>query len=169
MPNDPCRQIHAPRLKACAALPGVTLAALALSIAFVASAAAPSAPLVDVSGLPELEPGWAASNPYRANSGAAEVGRAAFNQSCARCHGADADGSRAAAPDLRRVGRSCGRVRDAALKQRCTEDADYYFVKSVLKGKFKVGIEHMPAWEDVLTPPLVWAIRSFVETARNTR
>lgn len=169
MPNDPFRQTHSSLRKACAALSRVTLAALALSIAFAASAAAPSAPLVDATHLPDLEPGWAATNPYRANSGAVEVGRAAFNQSCACCHGADADGSRAAAPDLRRVGRSCGRVHDAALKQRCTEDADYYFVKSVLKGKFKVGIEHMPAWEGVLTPTLVWAIRSFVETARNTR
>jgi len=55
-------------------------------------------------------------------------------------------------------------VRDPGLRQRCLQDANHYFRKSVLKGKTKVGIEHMPAWEDVLTPELVWAIRSFVES-----
>ncbi len=34
----------------------------------------------------------------------------------------------------------------------------------VLKGKTKAGIEHMPAWEGVLTPEVVWAIRTFVES-----
>ena len=32
-------------------------------------------------------------------------------------------------------------------------------------GKVKVGVRHMPAWDGVLKPELVWAIRSFLESA----
>jgi mono/diheme cytochrome c family protein len=124
----------------------------------------PVVPVVDTSTLPALPAGWAELNPLRGNAIAATVGRSAFNQSCATCHGMDADGSRAPAPDLRRIGRACGRVRDAALHQRCLSDADHFFLKSVLKGKQKFGIEHMPAWEGVLDPAVVWSLRSFIET-----
>lgn len=138
---------------------GVSLPALA------ANQAPPIPPQVDTSSLPAIGTAWDASNPLRGNAAALDIGRSAYNQSCARCHGPDADGSRAPAPDLRRIGRSCNRVADAALKQRCTEDADYYFRQSVLKGKIKLGIEHMPAWEGVLDPQVLWSIRSYVETA----
>jgi hypothetical protein len=130
----------------------------------VAAGITPVAPVVDTSALPGLPPGWAELNPLRGNATAPTVGRQAFNQSCATCHGVDADGSRAPAPDLRRIGRACGRVQDAALKQRCLSDADHFFLKSVLKGKQKFGIEHMPAWEGVLDPAVVWSLRSFIET-----
>jgi len=140
------------------------LAGLALAFATAVSATVPQAPRVDTTALPTLTEHWPAENPYRGNARAAEVGRAAFNQACAGCHGADADASHSAAPDLRRLGRSCARVREPGLRQRCLQDVDHYFRKSVLKGKTKVGIEHMPPWEGVLTPELVWAIRSFVES-----
>lgn len=123
------------------------------------------APVVDTSALPALQPGWASVNPLRGHPEAVAVGRTAFNQSCAVCHGQDADGSRAPAPDLRRIGRACLRVSDPALRQRCDSDADYFFLKSVLKGKNKFGIEHMPAWEGVLEPAVIWSIRSYIERA----
>ena len=140
------------------------LAGLALAFATAASATVPQAPRVDTSALPASPNPGRPKTPPRQCPRAADVGRAAFNQACAGCHGTDAGASHSAAPDLRRLGRSCARVRDPGLRQRCLQDANHYFRKSVLKGKTKVGIEHMPAWEDVLTPELVWAIRSFVES-----
>ena len=72
---------------------------------------------------------------------------------------------RSPAPDLRRIGMACQRVKDPALHQRCLSDADHFFVKSVRYGKQKFGIVHMPPWDSVLEPTLVWSLRSFVETA----
>ncbi|TCT19767.1 c-type cytochrome [Thiobaca trueperi] len=141
-------------------------AAGALATAAQVRSAAPVAvsPTIDTTGLAALPVPWPAENPYRGDPLAARVGQDAFNQACARCHGPDADGSRAPAPDLRRLGRSCKRVSDADLKRRCIQDVDAYFRASVLKGKVKVGVVHMPAWDGILKPELVWAIRTFVET-----
>lgn len=138
--------------------------ALLLAPGFNAYAETPQPPTVDLSALPKLEPGWADLNPLRGNQAAIEIGRSAYNQTCARCHGPDADGSRSPAPDLRRLGRSCGRVNDAALKQRCLSDVDYYFRYSVQNGKIKLGVEHMPPWDGILSPTVVWAIRTFIES-----
>lgn len=142
-------------------------AVIAAGLVLCASVQAASvvAPAVDTSALPALQPGWAEVNPYRGLPAAITVGQSAFHQACARCHGQGADGSRAPAPDLRRVGGFCQRVRDPALHQRCDADADQFFLKSVLKGKNKFGIEHMPAWEGVLEPSVVWSIRSYIERA----
>lgn len=122
-------------------------------------------PDVDTSALPSLAPGWAELNPLRGNADAARIGGTVFNQACARCHGENANGSRSPAPDLRRIGMACQRVMDPALRQRCQSDADHFFVKSVRYGKQKFGIVHMPPWDGVLEPALVWSLRSFVETA----
>lgn len=122
-------------------------------------------PQVSTADLPALAPGWAEANPLRGNAAAALLGREVFNQACARCHGQDADASRSPAPDLRRIGRACGPVKDADLKLRCQSDADHFFSTSVRYGKQKFGIVHMPPWEGVLEPALVWSIRSFVEQA----
>ena len=46
-------------------------------------------PSVDTSSLPRLAPGWAEINPLRGNAQAVEIGRDAFNQACAQCHGSD--------------------------------------------------------------------------------
>lgn len=162
MHESPCT----PRPRAVAQLQGrlCSLGALLLALAGQAHAIEARAPDVDISALPAQHGEWREENPYRGNPLAAEVGRAAFNQSCASCHGADADGHAAPAPDLRRLGRSCARILDADLRRQCTRDVDHYFRSSVQKGKVKVGVVHMPAWEGVLAPEVVWAIRSFVET-----
>lgn len=122
-------------------------------------------PDVDTSALPAIAPGWAELNPLRGNADAARIGGTVFNQTCARCHGENANGSRSPAPDLRRIGMACQRVKDSTLRQRCQSDADHFFVKSVRYGKQKFGIVHMPPWDSVLEPALVWSLRSFVETA----
>ncbi|MDR7095767.1 c-type cytochrome [Hydrogenophaga laconesensis] len=145
-----------------------TLHALFLGLAMLATGAwadAPVAPKVDTGPLPAIAGGWADINPLRGNAAAIQVGREAFNQACAACHGADANGARSPAPDLRRMGRSCQRVQDEALRQRCQSDADHFFVKSVRYGKQKFGIVHMPPWEGVLEPSVVWSLRTFVENA----
>lgn len=142
---------------------GALLAGAAL--ATVASAAPQIKPIVDTTPLPPVSTGWAELNPYRGNPEAIRIGQSAFNQSCAVCHGTDADGSRAPAPDLRRIGKACARVRDPALHNRCLSDADHWFVQSVLHGKKKFDIEHMPAWKGWLDPAVIWSLRSFVETA----
>lgn len=126
-------------------------------------------PDVDSSALPTLAEPDGEHNPYRGDAQAIAIGREAFNQSCAACHGVDADASRSPAPDLRRIGRACRRVTHPALQRRCHSDADYYFRTTVEKGKTKLGIEHMPPWKGVLSTELIWAIRSFVETTREKR
>ena len=140
----------------------IGLAALLLG---TARAETPAGPVVDTSRLPAVTTGWAEPNPLRGQAEASRVGRDAFNQTCARCHGMDANGSRAPAPDLRRIGGFCQKVRDPALHERCVADADAYFAKSVRYGKKRFDIEHMPAWEPVLTPQVAWAIRTFIENA----
>jgi hypothetical protein len=138
---------------------------LALPFAAVQASDEIKRPQVDTSGLPALAQGWANINPLRGNAQAVSVGREAFNQSCARCHGENANGSRSPAPDLRRIGMTCRKVKDPELNQRCQSDADYFFVKSVRYGKQKFGIIHMPPWDAVLDPTLVWSLRTYVENA----
>jgi len=125
------------------------------------------APVVDQTGLPVLGEQWLPLNPYRGNSRAIEVGKSAFNQACAKCHGSDALQSvnnGAIAPDLRRLNRYCRRIADEALQKTCLTDNDRYFVKTVKQGKVVVGIVHMPAWDKVLSQELVWAIQAFIES-----
>lgn len=144
-----------------------TLCALGFSL-FLAAVQADertTRPRVDTSALPTLAPGWAEINPLRGNAQAVIVGREAFNQACARCHGQDANGSRSPAPDLRRIGLFCKRVKDDALNRRCQSDADHFFVNSVRFGKQKFGVLHMPAWDSTLDPTLIWSLRTFVENA----
>lgn len=123
-------------------------------------------PVVDAERLPRIVDRDTDYNPYRGNLDAIAIGREAFNQACATCHGLDADGSRMPAPDLRRIGRSCTRLVPGDWKRRCESDADHYFKHSVEAGKVKVGIRHMPAWKGILSVELIWAIRTFAESAR---
>lgn len=143
----------------------LALASIGLAAIFAINAQAVEQikPQIDASALPAL--GWHEPNPLRGNAEAAAIGKAAFNQSCAVCHGQDAIGTRSPAPDLRRMGARCKGIEDAALRQRCQGDADAFFVKSVRYGKQKFGIVHMPPWDGLLSPELTWALRSFVETA----
>lgn len=130
------------------------------------------APTVDASALPVLGANWLAANPYRNQAVAMEavaIGREAFNQACARCHGADASTNAAPAPDLRNLNRTCQRIADTELKAWCLRDNDAYFAKSVRQGKVIVGVTHMPPWDGVLKQELAWAIQLFVESRAKGR
>lgn len=124
-----------------------------------------AAPVVDDSVLAPLGPDWRKNNPYRGQAVAIEIGHSAFNQSCARCHGVDANpGNGMPAPDLRQLDRTCRRIAEGELKARCMADNDAFFIKSVRHGKIIVGVTHMPPWEGVLKQELAWAIQAFIET-----
>lgn len=138
--------------------------ALAALLASTAHAFEAFTPQVDSSALPASARTWSEPNPLRGNPDAIAIGRTTFNQTCAHCHGVDANGSRAPAPDLRRMGSGCRRIEDMALRTRCMADADAWFMQSVRHGKQKFGIVHMPPWEGHLSPELVWSLRSFVES-----
>lgn len=122
------------------------------------------APTVSPDGLPPLGNTWLAENPYRGNPVAITTGQLAYNQACARCHGADASTNAAPAPDLRLLNRFCKRISDAELNAACLRDNDAWFAKTVRKGKIIVGVTHMPPWEGVLKQELAWAIQVFIES-----
>jgi len=121
-------------------------------------------PSVSPDGLPLLGQVWLAENPYRGNSAAVAIGQQAYNQACARCHGADASTNAAPAPDLRQLNRFCKRIGDTELNAACMRDNDAYFSKTVRQGKIIVGVTHMPPWQGVLKQELAWAIQVFVES-----
>ncbi|MDP3872220.1 MAG: c-type cytochrome [Methyloversatilis sp.] len=124
----------------------------------------PAAPLTDTSSLPALGDAWRDANPYRDDDTIAAVGRTLYNETCSKCHGPDMNAKGHPAPPLRRLQRYCKKVQDAALKARCLADVDHYFVTTVLKGKYILGVEHMPAWEGILKQEAVWAIKTYVDS-----
>lgn len=142
------------------------IGALVLNAGYSRANEQAQAPAASIGQLPELGSHWLAANPYRATAAAEEagrVGRVAYNQACARCHGADAATNAAPAPDLRKLNASCRRIADIGLKAHCQRDNDAYFAKTVRQGKVIVGIVHMPPWENVLKQELAWAIQLFIE------
>lgn len=126
------------------------------------------APSVSPDGLAPLGETWLEANPYRGQAAAVAIGRAAYNQACARCHGVDAATNTAPAPDLRQINRYCRRIADRELNAACVRDNDAWFAKSVRYGKVIVGVSHMPAWQGVLKQELAWAIQVFIETQAAT-
>jgi hypothetical protein len=122
-------------------------------------------PNVDVSGLPDVgEDQKADVNPYHGNATAAAVGRKIFNQTCAYCHGLDADNQGAIGPDLTRLSSGCGQVADEALHQRCERDINAFFVHRVRNGKVTFGIVMMPPWGGTLDMKSVWATKTFLDS-----
>lgn len=122
---------------------------------------------VDLSGLPALGSTWREDNPYRGDALAAAIGREVYTQACSRCHGVDGDATHSVGTDLRMVDIYCYRtIKDAATRRACVRDNDHYFKESVLKGKLRVGVVHMPAWEKYLSQEAVWSVRTFLESRR---
>ena len=142
----------------------LSTALLILSSSVVAAEIADPSVVVDTSRLPPIAANAPEGNPYRGNAQAAEIGRAAFNQACSRCHGVDAVNKGQVGPDLLKMDRSCPRIADPAIRQMCNLDQDDFFLKSVQDGKTRVGVVHMPAWKDVLPPAAIWTIRTFLES-----
>lgn len=139
------------------------LASLALGTALQARAQIPSLDTLPPLPTPVME------NPYRQNPQAIALGQQLFNHNCARCHGVDAVNKGQVGPDLTKLERACLSLRDPTHQQLCLQDNDHFFYQSVLEGKRRVGVEHMPAWASILEPRAIWAIRSFVESRRSTR
>lgn len=104
---------------------------------------------VNTDGLEKLGPDWRASNPYRGNPRAIEIGASAYNQNCARCHGLGAI-SGGIAPDLRFLDEG--------------DPGDEWFSERFRKGASRDGKVYMPAFGPVLGQEAGWAIRSWLET-----
>ena len=104
---------------------------------------------VKTDGLEPLGEAWRASNPYRDNPRAIEIGKSAYNQQCARCHGIGAV-SGGLAPDLRTLDKG--------------DPGDKDFLGPMRRGVFRDGRTMMPKYEGILSQEAMWAIRSWLET-----
>ena len=104
---------------------------------------------INVDGLPKLGDEWPATNPYSGNARAIEIGKSAFNQNCARCHGLEAI-SGGIAPDLRYL--------------PLGQEGDEWFQFRVRNGATRDGRVYMPKFEGILSQEGLWTIRSWLET-----
>lgn len=107
---------------------------------------------VDTSALPDLEGGndnWVEHNPYSGNAKAIEIGKMAYGENCARCHGLEAI-SGGIAPDLRYL--------------ELGESGDEWFIERYHHGSSHDGKVYMPPLGEVLGQKTGWAIRSWLET-----
>jgi len=104
---------------------------------------------VDTTGLKELGKEWIATNPYRGDKLAIEIGSSGYNQNCARCHGLEAK-SGGLAPDLRFL--------------ETDEEGDEWYVERVRNGFIQNGVTKMPPFGDLLGQEALWAIRSYIDS-----
>jgi cytochrome c-550 PedF len=104
---------------------------------------------VDTKGLEPLGEAWRASNPYRGNPVALQIGKTAYDQQCARCHGIDAV-SGGISPDLRTLDKG--------------DEGDKQYLGPVRRGVFRDGRTLMPKYEGILSQEAMWAIRAWLET-----
>ena len=89
-------------------------------------------------------------NPFRGDAEAIAVGRSAFNQRCAHCHGPNAFNPEPSR-DLRH------------LKCRYADETAQVFYGAVAAGRPAKG---MPTWGDVLDADTIWKIWAFLETVQ---
>jgi cytochrome c-550 PedF len=104
---------------------------------------------VDTTGLEPLGDEWRATNPYRDNPRAVEIGARGYNSNCARCHGLDVK-SGGMAPDLRML--------------ESTDEGDAWFLMRIRGGAKRDDRVKMPPFEGILSQEAMWAIRSYIET-----
>ncbi len=104
---------------------------------------------VETPGLEQLGETWRATNPYRGNPRAIEIGKSAYNQQCARCHGIGAV-SGGLAPDLRTLDKG--------------DEGDKEYLPALRHGVYRDGRTLMPKYEGILSQEAIWAIRSWIET-----
>ncbi len=102
---------------------------------------------VDTQGLKEIDSS-VTTNPFSGDNKAIEVGKDAYNQNCARCHGLDGK-SGGIAPDLRLL----------------TNGDDEFFLGMVRGGAVRNGNVYMPPFpEEIIPNSALWAIYSYLET-----
>ena len=104
---------------------------------------------VKTEGLEPLGETWRATNPYRGNPRAIEIGKSAYNQQCARCHGIGAV-SGGLAPDLRFL--------------PLGDEGDEAYLPPTRRGVHRNDRTLMPKYEGILSQEAMWAIRSWLET-----
>jgi cytochrome c-550 PedF len=104
---------------------------------------------VDTTGLDPLGETWRPTNPYRGNKLAIQIGKSAYNQQCARCHGLEGV-SGGLAPDLRSLDKG--------------DEGDKIFLPPMRKGVYRDGRTLMPKYEGIISQEGMWAIRSWLES-----
>lgn len=104
---------------------------------------------VETPGLEPLGDAWRETNPYRGNDKAIAIGKSAYNQQCARCHGIGGV-SGGLAPDLRYLEKG--------------DEGDRAYLPPMRKGVYRDGRTLMPKYEGVLSQEAIWAIRSWIDT-----
>lgn len=133
-----------------AAITGAVLAAALLAVPVAGRSHGDVNPQpVDTAGLEPLGEAWRAANPYRGNARAIEIGKSAYNQQCARCHGIGGV-SGGLAPDLRTLDKG--------------DEGDRAYLPPMRKGVYRDGRTLMPKYEGVLSQEAMWAIRAWLET-----
>lgn len=108
---------------------------------------------IDITGLEPLKDSdtvWVEKNPYAGNEKAIEIGKHAFAQNCARCHGIDAI-SGGIAPDLRE-------------KLPLGDEGDEIFKERMINGAIRNGVTYMPKFDGIVKQEGLWAIRTWLET-----
>lgn len=110
---------------------------------------------VNTEDLEQLGEEWQATNPYRGNEQAVEIGSSAYNQNCARCHGLEAI-SGGVAPDLRMLN-----VNETFFS---IEEADEWYMSRVRGGAIVNGRVYMPPFEGLISQEGMWAIRAYLDT-----
>jgi cytochrome c-550 PedF len=124
----------------------ITIALLATTIlAFGHGSVTPQA--IDTHELKPLGADWLDQNPYKGDATAIKLGKYAYSENCARCHGLDAI-SGGIAPDLRAL--------DDGI------DGDEWFMERIRGGAVRNGNVYMPPFEGVLNQEAMWAIRAYV-------
>lgn len=104
---------------------------------------------VETKGLEPLGDTWRTTNPYRGNETAIAIGKSAYNQQCARCHGLGGE-SGGLAPDLRYLEKG--------------DEGDKAFLGPMRHGVYRDGRTMMPKYEGIFSQEAIWAIRSWLET-----
>lgn len=104
---------------------------------------------VDVSTLKKLGADWLTKNPYPDDKEAINIGKSAYAQNCARCHGIDAV-SGGIAPDLRYLPTG--------------QEGDEIFIQRIRHGSTRDGRVYMPPFEGIFPQEAMWAIRAWLDT-----
>ena len=146
----------------------VAITAVALTSLFASAHGNVVPQAVDTTGLPVLGDKWRDENPFRTNKLALKIGTSAYNQNCARCHGLEAV-SGGIAPDLRLLDRDCNGMKKETKKAACFKEMDNYFLTSIRHGKVRNGAVYMPPFEGVFNQEAMWAIKTYLESRRETK
>ena len=147
---------------------GAALATAAMTSLFAGAHGNVTPQGVDTTGLPPLGEKWRDENPFKTNKLALKIGASAYGQNCARCHGIDAI-TGGIAPDLRQIDRDCVGLKNDAKKQACYKEMDGYYLATVRAGKVRNGAVYMPPFEGIFNQEAMWAIKTYLDSRRDSK